>query len=376
LKLRASWGQNGSDANLQGNTDIQVFRTVDGSTPVIYQGITGVTPGNLANPNLTWEVSQQTDIGLDLRAFSGRFTFGADWYNKQTKNLLFSNGNIIAPPSLGQTIPSINAGTVVNKGFEFELGWQDTTDSGFSYAVNFNISTVDNEVTEIIVPAALQGASAPQNDDGVTRFEQGYPIWYFYGYKTDGIDTQTGQPIIVDTDGVPGINSNDKTYIGTPIPDLIYGGNINLGYKNFDFNLMFQGVSGNQIFAAYHQPSRIYTNKPINWYEDRWIQPGDVASMPGAASASDAYQTDLVVEDGGYMRIKQMQLGYSFGDDLMEQIKLKRLRVYISLDNYVTFTKFTGLDPEAGSFQNNSIGVDRGYYPTPREVMFGLSVDF
>ncbi|MFD1293332.1 SusC/RagA family TonB-linked outer membrane protein [Lutibacter holmesii] len=376
LKLRASWGQNGSDANLAGNGDIQVFQTVDGSTSVVYEGITGVTPGDLANPSLTWERSEQTDIGVDLRAFDARLNIGADWYNKTTRDLIIPNGNIIAPPSLGQTVGAINGGTVSNKGFEFEVGWNDTLESGFSYAVNFNMSTLKNEVTDVIVPAPLQGASSPSNGDGITRFEEGYPLWYFYGYKTDGIDAVTGAPIYVDTDGVDGITANDKTMIGSPHADLTYGGNINLGFKNFDFNLMFQGVSGNEIIAAYHQPSRPFTNKPVNWYTDRWTQPGDVASMPGAANAIDAYQSDLVVEDGSYMRIKQMQLGYTFKDQLIEKAHLKKLRLYISMDNYFTFTKFSGLDPEAGSFSDNSIGVDRGFYPIPREIMFGLSVDF
>jgi len=376
LKLRASWGQNGSDANLAGNGDIQVFRTVDGSTPVVYQGITGVTPGNLANPSLTWERSEQTNIGVDLRALNGRLNFGADWYNKTTRDLIIPNGNIIAPPSLGQTVGAINGGTIKNTGLEFEIGWGDTTSGDFSYDINLNISTLKNEVTEVIVPAPLIGAGSPSNGDGITRFEEGYPVWYFYGYKTDGIDPATGAPIYVETDGNPGITANDKTFIGSPHPDLIYGGNIALGYKNFDFNVMLQGVSGNEIIAAYHQPSRPLTNKPVNWYTDRWIQAGDNASMPGAANAIDAYQSDLVVEDGSYMRIKQLQLGYTFANELIEKAHLKKLRLYISMDNYFTFTKFSGLDPEAGSFSDNSIGVDRGFYPIPREVMFGLSVDF
>jgi len=376
LKLRASWGQNGSDANLAGNGDIQVFRTVDGSTPVVYQGITGVTPGNLANPSLTWERSEQTNIGVDLRALNGRLNFGADWYNKTTRDLIIPNGNIIAPPSLGQTVGAINGGTIKNTGLEFEIGWGDTTSGDFSYDINLNISTLKNEVTEVIVPAPLIGAGSPSNGDGITRFEEGYPVWYFYGYKTDGIDPATGAPIYVETDGNPGITANDKTFIGSPHPDLIYGGNIALGYKNFDFNVMLQGVSGNEIIAAYHQPSRPLTNKPVNWYTDRWIQAGDNAAMPGAANAIDAYQSDLVVEDGSYMRIKQLQLGYTFANELIEKAHLKKLRLYISMDNYFTFTKFSGLDPEAGSFSDNSIGVDRGFYPIPREVMFGLSVDF
>lgn len=376
LKVRASWGQNGSDANLAGNGDIQVFRTVDGSTSIVYQGVGGVTPGDLANPSLTWERSEQLDLGVDIRALDGKLSFAADYYTKTTKDLIIPNGNIIAPPSLGQTVGAINGGTVENKGFEFEIGYNNTTESGLKYGVNFNMSTLSNEVTQVIVPSALVGAGAPQNNDGVTRFEQGFPIWYFYGYKTDGINPATGEVNIVDTDGVSGITSNDKTMIGSPHPDMLYGGNISLAYKGFDFNLMFQGTKGNDIFAAYHQPSRPITNKPVEYFTGRWKQAGDNASFPGAGNILDAYQTDLMVEDGSYMRIKQIQIGYNFPQEIAEKLKLKKLRAYISLDDYFTFTKFNGLDPESGSFSDNSIGIDRGFYPIPAKSLFGLSIEF
>lgn len=376
LKVRASWGQNGSDANLPGNGDIQVFRTIDGAASVVYEGVTGVTPGDLANPRLTWEVSEQIDLGVDIRALQGKLSFAADYYTKTTKDLIIANGNIIAPPSLGQTVGAINGGTVQNKGFEFEVGYNDTNDGGLRYSFNVNLSTLKNEVTQVIVPSALVGAGAPQNNDGVTRFEEGFPVWYFYGYKTDGIDSATGKINIVDTDGVSGITSNDKTYIGTPHPDLLYGGNINLQYKGFDFNLMFQGTQGNDIFAAYHQPSRPITNKPVEYFTGRWQKSGDVASFPGAANVAGAYESDLMIQDGSYMRIKQIQFGYNFPSELTDKLKLKKLRAYISLDDYFTFTKYKGLDPEAGSFADNSIGVDRGFYPIPAKSLFGLSIEF
>lgn len=376
LKVRASWGQNGSDANLPGNGDIQVFQTVDGSTSVVYQGVTGVTPGDLANPSLTWERSEQLDLGVDLRALDGRLNFAADYFIKTTKDLIIPNGNIIAPPSLGQTVGAINGGTVENKGFEFEIGYNNTTDSGLRYGIDLNLSTLSNKVTSVIVPSALVGASAPQNDDGVTRFEEGFPIWYFYGYQTDGINPATGEINIVDTDGVEGITSNDKTMIGSPQPDMLFGGNISLGYKAFDFNVMFQGTQGNDIFSAYHQPSRPITNKPIEYFTGRWQQPGDIASFPGAANIADAYDTDLMVQDGSYVRIKQIQFGYNFPKEIAEKLKLKSLRTYISLDDYFTFTKYNGLDPESGSYSDNSIGVDRGFYPIPAKALFGLSVEF
>ncbi|WP_406685170.1 TonB-dependent receptor [Seonamhaeicola sp. MEBiC1930] len=381
-KFRASWGQNGSDNNLGTYIAGLVFQSVaqeSGTVPVTYEGVGGITPGSLPNSELGWERSEQLNLGVDFRAIDNKLNFSVDYYKKTTRDLLLNNGNIIAPPSLGVGVPSINAGTVENKGLEFELGYGDTTDSGFSYNVNLNLSTLKNEVTEINFvgdDGFIIGAGAPQNNDGVTRFQKGYPLWYFYGYKTDGIDPNTGEIIIVDTDGVAGIDSNDKTEIGSPHPDVLYGGSIDLGYKNFDLGIRFQGTSGNDIFAAYHQPSRPITNKPIQFFTGRWQQVGDIATFPSATNATTSYDTDLVVEDGSYMRIKQIQLGYTFPTDLSDKLKLNKLRTYISLDDYFTFTKYSGLDPEAGSFSDNSIGIDRGFYPIPSRILFGLSIEF
>lgn len=381
-KLRASWGQNGSDNNLGTYIAGLVFQSVaseSGTVPVIYEGVGGITPGSLPNSELGWERSEQLDIGADFRAFNSKLNFSVDYYVKTTQGLLLNNGNIIAPPSLGVGVPAINAGTVENKGLEFEIGYGDTTESGFSYSVNFNLSTLKNEVTEISFVGEdgfIVGAGAPQNNDGITRFQKGKPLWYFYGYKTDGIDPATGEIIIVDTDGVAGISSNDKTEIGSPHPDILYGGSIDLGYKNFDLGIRFQGTYGNDIFAAYHQPSRPITNKPVQFFEGRWQQAGDNATFPSAANATTSYDTDLMVEDGSYMRIKQIQLGYNFPSDLAKKLRFKKLRTYVSLDDYFTFTKYSGLDPEAGSFSDNSIGVDRGFYPIPSKILLGLSIEF
>jgi TonB-linked SusC/RagA family outer membrane protein len=383
LKLRTSWGQNGSDNNLSTYISSLIFQTVATETaitvPVIYEGVSGITPGNLPNANLEWERSEQLDLGIDLRALNNRFNFSVDYYVKTTKNLLLVNGNIIAPPSLGVGVPSINAGTVENKGFEFEMGYSDKTAGGFSYGVDFNLSTLRNEVTEINYVGDngfIIGALAPQNNDGVTRFQKGLPLWYFYGYKTNGINPANGQINIVDTDGVAGITSNDKTKIGSPHPDLIYGGNFQFGYKGIDLNIRFQGTQGNDIFQAFHQTSRPITNKPIEFFTGRWQQAGDIASYPASQYATTAYDTDLVVKDGSYMRIKQIQLGYNFSNEVSSKLKLKKLRTYISLDDYFTFTKYNGLDPEAGSFSDNSIGVDRGFYPVAAKLLLGLSLEF
>jgi len=381
FKLRGSWGQNGSKSNLPGNSDITaITRLAENDREIDFLGNTGAQITGFANPDLVWETSEQIGVGLDLKALNNKLTFSADYYQKSTKDLIVINGDLITPPSAGFPFESFNGGTIVNEGLEFELGYAESYDSGFSFGINANLSTLKNEVTEIkFVPEGsfLEGAGAPQNDDGITRLSEGLPAWYFYGFETDGIDPTTGEINIVDTDGVDGITAADKTFIGSPHPDILYGGNISLGYKAFDFNMQFQGTVGNDIVATYHQPSRAITNKPVAFFDGRWTGVGDTdAIFPSAIEADTAYDTDLVVEDGSYMRIKQIQLGYTLPESLTEKMHINNLRLYLSLDDYFTFTKYTGLDPEIGNFSFDAVGVDRGYYPTASRAMFGFSLDF
>jgi len=379
LKLRGSWGQNGSKANIAGNPGQTFITRLDGGgRDFSYLGNGGAQITGFANPGLLWETSEQTNVGVDLRAYNNKLRFSTDYYKKTTRDLLVQNGGLISPGSAGFQFNPFNAGTVENSGFEFELGYGDTTSSGFTYDVNLNLSTLKNVVKEILfVPegTSLVGASAQQNPDGVTRFTEGLPAWYFFGFETNGIDPATGEVIKVDTDESGTVNNLDKTFIGSPHPDVLFGGNVALGYKNFDFNVQFQGTIGNEIMATYHQPSRPITNKPLHFFTNRWQQPGDNASYPGAANVISTYDSDLVVDDGSYMRIKQIQLGYTFPKSLLENSVLRNLRMYVSLDDYFTFTKYRGLDPEVGNFSFNSVGVDRGFYPTAARAIFGLSVD-
>lgn len=379
FKVRASWGQNGSRANLSGNSDLTFITTVLNGQDINYLGNVGAQITGFANPNLVWETSEQFDVGVDFRALNNRLKFTIDYYKKTTRDAIVADGSLITPGSAGFNSESFNAGTIENSGFEFEVGYSDTTEGGFRYSINANLSTLKNEVTEILfVPegTSLQGAGAPQNADGVTRFTEGLPSWYFYGFETNGIDPATGEVIKVDTNNDGSINNLDKTFIGSPHPDVLYGGNVNLAYKGFDLNVQFQGTIGNEIMSTYHQPSRPITNKPLHFFTERWTQPGDNASYPGAGNEIASYDTDLVVENGSYMRIKQLQLGYTLPASFSEKLKLDNFRVYVSLDDFFTFTKYRGLDPEIGNFGFNSIGVDRGFYPTAARAIFGLSFGF
>ena len=373
LKIRASWGQVGSDQNLYGNEDLQFFTSEDIKVPDGNGGfLTGYEASSIPNADLTWETSEQLDLGIDIRAFDGKLTFTTDYYDKQTKDLIVS-GNSLIPLSVGRDFGNFNGGTVSNKGWEFELGYNNKA-GDFTYGINLNFSTLKNEVTHLAVDSPIDGVNVRGFD--TTRFEEGEPIWYYRGYKTNGIDAATGEPIIVDVDGSGDITPNDITNIGDPHPDILFGGQINLGYKDFDFNLNFQGTQGNDIYMLWNRTDRPYSNKPAFLYNGRWTGAGDNAAYPKADVSSDyLYRSDLMVGDGSYMRIKQIQLGYTLPSEILEKIQIDRLRVFLSVEDYFTFTKYKGLDPEAGSTYNASQGIDRGVYPIPGKIIFGLSLN-
>ncbi len=372
LKLRASWGQNGSKANLPGNEDKEfwVFSGVQyPDADDTYQS--GAEIDKLINPDLQWEKTEQIDIGLDLRALGGKLSFGIDYYNKKTKDLIVEG---TGPLSVGNEYPYINGGDVTNKGFDFELGFQNH-ENQFKYGINLNLSTQDNEVTSLAVDVPVSGDNLRGYD--LTWFEEGYPIWYFKGYKTDGIDDATGDPIVVDVNEDGEISAADQTYIGDPHADFLYGATFNAQYKGFDFNLFLQGTHGNDVFMGWFRSDRAFSNKPKFMYDNRWTSSHTNASMPAANNTSDyIYRSDLMVADGSYLRIKQIQLGYTLPKNVIGKVGLGMARVYVSVDDYFTFTDYKGLDPEAGSSTDNRQGVDRGIYPIGGKVLFGLSVNF
>ncbi|RLD85376.1 MAG: TonB-dependent receptor, partial [Bacteroidetes bacterium] len=371
LKLRGSWGQNGSKANLPGNEDTEFW---------VFSGIqypdatdnfqSGSQIEKLTNPDLRWERTEMLDIGFDSRFFNDKLSLSIDYYNKITKDLIVLG---TGPLSVGNNYPFVNGGDVSNKGFEFDLGYRNS-DHAFKYSINANFSTVKNEVTKLAVNAPIAGANV--RGYNLTWFEEGYPIWYFKGYKTDGIDPATGDPIVVDVNGDGQITPDDQTMIGDPFPDFTYGATVNLAYKGFDFRFFLQGVAGNDIFMGWYRTDRPYSNKPEFMFTDRWTPSHTDATMPTANNTSDfVYRSDLMVKSGSYARIKQIQVGYTMPKKWFSD-NIQMLRLFVSLDDYFTFTKYPGLDPEVGSYNPTSQGVDRGLYPISGKVLFGLNVKF
>jgi TonB-linked SusC/RagA family outer membrane protein len=372
LKVRGSWGQNGSKSSLPGNEDRE-FWTVSG---IFYPNpsggyFSGAEIDKLINDDLKWERTEQIAFGVDMRAMNGKMNFSVDYYKKTTRDLIAEG---LFPLSVGNDAPFVNLGDVSNKGWEFQLGFMEKF-GDVNFTANANLSTLNNEVTRLAQPTPISGANVRGYD--LTWFEEGEPIWYFNGYKTDGINETTGLPNIVDVSGDGNITSADLTKIGDPHPDFIYGANINFEFKGVDLGIFLQGTKGNDIYTAWYRPDRPTSNKPRYFYEDRWTADNTSASMPRANGDSEyIYRSDLMIQDGSYTRIKQIQLGYSLPSEVISQVGLSRLRVYMSLNDFFTFTDYKGLDPEAGSANDQSQGIDRGLYPIPRKVMFGLSVNF
>ena len=382
LKFRASWGQNGSTANLGDyswsasiiNTGFYPARTGSGNGD--YEYIATKIPAYTGNNKLKWETSEQLDFGADLRFFQDRLTITADWYKKNTKDLIISGAR--PTYSLGNISSPVNAGEIENSGFELELGWQDKK-GDFTYGIRGNMATLHNMVKYVDESLKYVAGASIHPRTGQTRFEAGYPAWHFWGYKFKEIDKNTGLALFYDKDGntTDSPLDADMTDIGSGLPKVTTGLTINLGYKNFDFLLFASGAFGQQTYMFYDYSG--YTYNKLRYYTaDRWTKTNTNGTRP-AATAGDNYGDWLYssanVVNSDYLKIKQMQLGYNFPKKVLDKIRLQQLRVYMSLDDFFTFTSYPGYDPEvvgAGSSQ----GIDQGTYPMMKRVVFGVNVTF
>ncbi len=376
LKLRASWGQNGSLAALSGyvystdmaNGNVYPFAAGNNYTQ-------GVSPSTMGNDKLKWETSEQFDFGIDTYLFRGRLNFSADYFSKKTKDLLVYG----TTPSLvigGSTSP-INAGNVSNKGFEFEIGWKDHVQD-FQYSIRANLATLSNKVT-YIDPSITRLGGTTFHTYTMTYFEQGYPVYYFRGYQFTGIDPETGDPQFADLDGSGDLSDGDRTCIGDAIPDFTYGLTLTAAYKGFDFTLFGTGSQGNKIYNCINRPDVAMTNKLKEvFYDDRWTVDNPTGTRPRAgANNMDKYAcSSAMVYDGSYFKIKQIQLGYSLPKNLLRRVAVNRLRVYVSLDDFITFTKYPGFDPEASVNATSGMGIDKGAYPMSKKVVLGCNIEF
>lgn len=413
LKLRGSWGENG-------NCSISNFNYVAG---VSFDKTAAYSFGNAKdtqttggyayispNPDVTWETSIQTDLGIDARFFNSRLTLALDVYNKKTKNWL-----VVAPAlaTIGTGAPYINGGDIVNKGLEVAVGWNDHIGKDFTYSINGNVAYNHNRVTRLANSEGVihgQKNVISQGTDECYRAQVGYAIGYFYGYHTSGIfqsqadinawkaagngilqaNVQPGDVKFTDVnhDGV--IDSKDKGQIGDPNPDYTMGSSINLGYKGFDLNITLHGAFGQQILKSYRSFAGSRHENYTTEVFERWHGEGTSNRFPRLTSGTntnDINVSDLYIENGDYVKIQNLSLGYDF-KKLFKRIPLTQARLYFAVQNLYTFTKYSGMDPEVGynpSYTNSTggttsdswaNGIDLGLYPSPRTILVGVNLKF
>lgn len=407
LKLRSSYGKLGN----QEIGDYPWATIISGGYDYPFGGQAqrlqnGYAISTQGNDEVKWETTKQFDIGLDLRMFRNKLIFNADYFYKVTSDMLIP----YPAPSIGGSAayPWVNAGSVENKGFEFELGYRNSTEN-FSYEISGNFATVSNKVLSLSGEDAkpIIGGEV-DNNTFVTVTGVGEAIGTFYVYEMDGIFQSTTEilthayqgPNIMPgdvkykdmsgPDGVPDgtIDAFDRVYAGSAIPNFTYGLTVNLAYKNFDFSAFFQGVQGNKVYMQINKDIEgFYRAFPVTqrFYDNRWTADKPGNEFPRAAwggATNNNRPSTRFIEDGSYIRLKNLQIGYTIPNSSTEKIRMERIRVYASVQNLFTYTKFSGLDPEMQTSENaagegdRAVGIDWGTYPNSRTYLIGLNLTF
>lgn len=391
LKVRASWGQNGNDrigdyafTTVVNNGQNYTFS----NDQIITNGAVALTS---ANPDLQWETSTQTDIGIDAELLDGRIQFTTDYYIKKTSDMLYA-----APiPLVAGTAPPIqNVATAENRGWELALSYRNF-DHALRYSVGGNVAFVKSEVTSLgrggepVFSGFVQSANA-----NASKTDVGQPLASFFGFVTDGIfqnqaeveaaafqsnETKPGDIRFKDLDGNGVIDAEDRTWIGNPTPAFTYGFNADLQWKGFELNMFFQGTHGNDIYVNTTRFDFPFVNRPSSSL-GRWTGEGTSNTEP-RVSLTDPNQnarvSDRFVEDGSYLRLKTIQLGYNLPKAWLKKVRFEKMKIYVTGQNMLTFTKYSGLDPEIGSVGGSlELGIDRGFYPQARTVLGGVSLTF
>jgi len=397
FKIRGSYGELGNDRI----ADFLFLGLLNGEATYVLgedQALTnGQALGSLPNPNVKWETAKKFNVGLDTELFDNNLSLTLDYYRNEREDLLIPNIPVsgifgVAAPGAGS--PTINAGTVLNQGYEGSISYSKSINDDWSFNVSYNFSTIDNEVTEVIGTEFIEGGNFGVGQLPPSRMEEGFPIGYFYGLQTNGVfqnqakidahpsqlalgaNAQPGDLRFVDTNGDGVINEDDRTNIGDPIPDVTMGFNLSLNYKNFNFKAYSFANVGNEIVRNFErdQPN---VNR-LRYRLNRWNGEGSTNTDPrvSAGATTNKVFSDYFVEDGSFLRIQTLNLGYTLPTDLVETIDLQSVKFYAKVDNVFTFTEYSGFDPTASNGAPIGGGIDFGFYPVPRTYSLGMNVKF
>lgn len=394
-KFRLSWGKNGNEnigafrytANVQMNNNY-VFGS--GSNQVIKNGS---KPTGTPNADLKWEESEQYDAGIDFGFLKNSLTLSIDYFKKKTNGML---KEMSIPSYLGESLPWGNVGDMENSGVEVDLGYKFTK-GDWSFRAGANISYLKNELINLGNADGFEMSDHVHLIGNVSRAENGQPYPYFYGYKTAGIfqnqaqvdayvndkgekmqpNAQPGDVIYADLDGNGVINDQDKTKIGKGTPDWTYGFNFQAAWKDIDFSMLIAGTIGNDIFDATRRVDLPVANVSEEMM-GRWHGEGTSNKLPRFSWTNNEnfWVSDLYVKSGSYMRLKNIQLGYTLPRTLTSKAFISSLRIYVAAENLLTLTGYKGFDPEISYGSERSTGIDRGIYPQSRTFTVGFNLNF
>lgn len=361
LKLRGGWGKTGNASGIPfySHYNLERLNQEGGSWTTQQWG-----------SDIGWEVTTDTNFGLDLGFVNNRIKLTADFYKRTTDDL-------IMPIEMG-TIGNIlrNVGSMENKGMEFTLNTTNIRNENFTWNTNFNISFNKSKILSLAYMPNIDRAGI-EGMGNLVRFSAGQPISSFYGYKMEGVDPQTGDIIYADLDGDGTFNTGDRTFIGNPNPDYTFGFTNNFTYKNWYMDILVTGSVGNDIYNASRFELELMNDfkNQSTAVLNRWMNPGDITNVPRANSSTAMVISDRFIEDGTYVKLKSVTLGYNF----IKPFKgVSKLNLYVTGQNLYTWTDYSGFDPEVNAFAstNGVIGIDYGTYPQVRTIIFGLKANF
>lgn len=378
LKIRAGWGETGNQSGIGDYAYLMRYSTqrIEWFKEGQENALPTVKQSNLPTPDLTWETTRQFNVGVDFTAFRNRLTVNLDYY-KDTRDMLM---HVTLPPGAAAANSIVrNEGEMINRGFELNLSSTNIRTNDFEWNTDFNISFNRNKLTALELQKVYYAAQTTDAlHDQVVRNEPGRPLGGFWGYISDGVDPETGELIYRDLNKDGKVTSSDKTYIGDPNPDFIFGLTNKLEYKGLMLSLFFQGSYGNDVYNASRMDTEgMYDGRnQSDRVLDRWRIPGQITDVPKANF--NIQNSTYFVEDGSFIRLKDLTLAYSFAPEVISRIGLTQLRPFFTATNLFTITRYTGMDPEVNQWGGSGAvqGIDWGTYPHSRNFMFGVNIEF
>jgi TonB-linked SusC/RagA family outer membrane protein len=379
LKLRGGIGQTGNQSGIGDYAYLQRYNIV--RQPWFEEGrensVPSITQANLRTRDLKWETTTQTNIGVDVTAFNNRLTVAMDYYYKRTTDMLM-HVTLPAGAAAANTIIR-NEGEMTNRGFEFHINSRNTQGRALTWDTDFNISFNRNRLEKLELQQIYNAAvTSDVINEAVVRNQPGRPLGGFFGYIADGVDPETGELMYRDVNGDGRISSADRTFIGDPNPDFIFGLTNTLSWKQFTLSVFLQGSYGNDIFNASRiETEGMYDGKnQSNRVLERWRVPGQITDVPKAGF--DIRNSSYFIEDGSYLRVKDVSLSYNIRGSVLRRMGITRLQPYFTATNLLTITRYSGMDPEVNEWGNSGSvqGIDWGTYPHSRSFVGGINIEF